>query len=79
MITARLSKKNQISVPSAVRRVLDIGPGDDIAFDIDGETIRLIKPGAIPVYHIDELIAGIDEGNLPEESFDDGPHGEEIL
>ena len=52
----------------------------------DGETVELeVKDGVIrlvptkPYYTLEELLAGITPENQPDEIFDDGPHGEEML
>lgn len=50
--TAKLSSKNQITVPAEVRQLLGIGPGDRIAFEIcDGE----VSVSAAPQLTVDDL------------------------
>ena len=46
---SKLTKKYQATVPAAVRKKLHLNAGDVIAFEIDGDTIRLRKeqPGDI--------------------------------
>jgi len=46
MITAKISSKNQIGVPKAVRQHLDVGKGDELVFEIkdDHIAVRALKP-----------------------------------
>ncbi len=64
-ITAKLSSKNQITVPRDVRKILGIGGGERVVFESDGEGRvilrkhggtdsagcgrRFLKPGRNPV------------------------------
>lgn len=46
MIRSRLTSKGQVTIPIAIRRVLDLHPGDDLVFDrgLNGEVnIRALK------------------------------------
>ena len=40
---------------------------------------HLVVRPALPRYSLDELLAGITPENLPDESFDDAPRGQELL
>lgn len=39
MITGAITSKAQTTLPLAVRRALRVGPGDRIAYEIDGERV----------------------------------------
>jgi antitoxin PrlF len=43
MIVGRITAKAQTTVPLAVRRALELGPGDDIAWDIGDGRVTLTK------------------------------------
>ena len=38
----RVTQKGQVTIPLEVRRALGIGPGSDVAFELDGRGARLI-------------------------------------
>ena len=46
MISAKISSKNQIGVPKAVRQHLGVGGGDRLVFEIkeDYITVRALRP-----------------------------------
>jgi len=81
LITAKLSRKYQAVVPLAVRQLLEIGPGDEIAYEIEGDAVTLKKIGSNnpSAYKINDLVSAITPDNLPEDNFDDGPSGTELL
>jgi antitoxin PrlF len=39
MIVGRLTSKSQTTVPRAVRAALDLAPGDDLMWDIEGDRV----------------------------------------
>jgi antitoxin PrlF len=43
MITSRLTTKAQTTVPQAVRTVLGVRAGDELAYEIDGDRVILTK------------------------------------
>ncbi len=51
--TAKLSSKNQITVPAEVRQVLGIGPGDRILFEIAED--KKVTLRAVPRLTVSEL------------------------
>ncbi len=58
MIFSRLTSKAQTTVPQAVRNALGVGPGDDLAYEIMGDSVRLTKARPVerddPFVHFDE-------------------------
>jgi AbrB family looped-hinge helix DNA binding protein len=41
MQTSKISRKSQVSLPKGVRDALGAGPGDIIAYEIEGAVVRL--------------------------------------
>ncbi len=79
MITARLSSKNQAVVPAAVRKHLEIHSGDTIAFEIEGDSVRLSRVSdPTHKYSLEKLIDQITPKNL-HDTWEDAPRGEELL
>ena len=50
MITSRLSSDGQTNVPQSVRAALDLRPGDDLSWRIEGDHVILGK-AALPSGH----------------------------
>ena len=73
MPISKLTKKYQATIPKPVRKILRLDSGDSIAFDIDGEIVRLRK--ALP---LDLEFAKALEGTLSEWSgeADDEAYGD---
>lgn len=59
--TSKLTRKYQATIPEAVRKVLGVGAGDTIAFDVEGQAVGVRK--ARPV---DLAFAHALEGTLTE-------------
>lgn len=58
---------------------IQAGIVEGTAVEIDVEDDQLIVRPALPRYSLDELIAGITPKNIPDDSFDDTPRGQELL
>ena len=43
MITSKLTTKAQTTLPRAVRSALGVGPGDDLAYTIEGDVVTLSR------------------------------------
>jgi antitoxin PrlF len=41
MQTSKLSSKSQVTLPKEVRAALGAGPGDTIAYEVEGNIVRL--------------------------------------
>jgi AbrB family looped-hinge helix DNA binding protein len=41
LISAKLSDKSQLTLPSAVRKTLAVAPGDRLLFVVEGETVSI--------------------------------------
>ena len=48
MITSKLTSKAQTTIPLAVRNALRLGPGDELAYAIEGERVVLTKSTKAP-------------------------------
>jgi len=48
MITSRLTRKAQTTIPLPVRNALRLDPGDELAYTIDGERVILTKAMRAP-------------------------------
>lgn len=42
-VAARMTTKGQLTVPKSVREALDIGPGDDVVFRVEGRRAIMSK------------------------------------
>jgi antitoxin PrlF len=43
MITSKLTSKAQTTIPQPVRAALQLEPGDEVTYEIDGERVILTK------------------------------------
>jgi AbrB family looped-hinge helix DNA binding protein len=59
--TSKLTKKYQATIPEPVRRVLQLKAGDAVAFDIEGDSIKLRKARSVDLAFAHSL-----EGTLSE-------------
>ena len=41
--TSTVSTKGQITIPIAIRRLLEISPGDAVLYEVEGKKVRLKK------------------------------------
>jgi antitoxin PrlF len=48
MITSKLTRKAQTTIPLPVRNALRLAPGDELAYAIDGERVILSKAARAP-------------------------------
>lgn len=39
----RVTSKGQVTIPQAIRGRLGIQPGSEVAFEVDGEAVRIVK------------------------------------
>jgi len=48
MIRSRLTTKSQTTIPRPVRAALNLGPGDEVSYEIDGAQVILRKAEGPP-------------------------------
>ena len=70
---SKLTKKYQATVPEAVRKKLNLGAGDMIAFEIDADTIILRKARPIDIEYSNALVPTLSEweSQNDEEAYND--------
>lgn len=56
--TSKLTKRNQTTLPTAVRTFLGLSGGEEIGYIIEGAEVRLVNASAIQE-HEDPIVAGI--------------------
>jgi antitoxin PrlF len=44
LIASKLTARSQTTIPSGVREVLGVGPGDQLGYVIEGAEVRLVNP-----------------------------------
>ncbi len=59
---ATLSSKGQITIPAEIREALQLREGDKVAFELEGDQVRLAPQGSGSVV---ERTAGALRSNLP--------------
>ena len=59
--TSKLTKKYQATVPEVVRKSLKLNAGDVIAFEIEGEIIKLRKARSIDIEFSSSLVPTLSE------------------
>ncbi len=42
----RITSKGQVTIPAEIREAAGLMPGTDVAFEFDGQTVRIVKAGA---------------------------------
>ncbi len=70
---SKLTSKFQATIPSAVRKALDLRAGDAIAFDVEKGGIRVRKAGKIDIQWAGALEGTLNEWNSEE---DDEAYGD---
>ncbi|WP_295449356.1 type II toxin-antitoxin system PrlF family antitoxin [uncultured Thiodictyon sp.] len=59
MITSKLTRKAQTTIPQPVRAALDLREGDEIAYRLDGERVVLTK--VAPAHPVDDPFRTFEE------------------
>ena len=70
---SKLTKKYQATVPKAVRKKLQLNAGDAVAFEIDGDIIKLRKATPIDIEFSSALVPTLSEWDSQndEEAYSD--------
>jgi AbrB family looped-hinge helix DNA binding protein len=59
--TARLTRKHQTTIPSRVRKALDLHAGELVAFDVEGTEVRLRKATPVDLHFAGALAETLSE------------------
>jgi antitoxin MazE len=74
---ARWGNSLALRLPRPIANQAGIAEGT--AVEIDVVDNQLVIRLALPRYSLDDLLAGITPENIPDDSFDDAPRGQELL
>ncbi len=74
---ARWGNSLAVRLPRQVADAAGLAEGTTVELEVTDGVIRLVPTRRR--YSLDELLARITPENLPDESFDDRPHGRELL
>ena len=67
MLASKVSSKGQITIPKKVRQTLGAGPGDMVAYELQGQTVTLRKIEPLDLAFHDALSKTLDEWMTPED------------
>lgn len=62
-VLASVTKRGQVTIPSEVRRLLGITPPQKVAFEIDGNDVRLVSAGP----SLKEVFGAVRPSSKPED------------
>jgi len=70
---AKITSKSQTTVPKEVRQALGVSSGDTLAFEIDGDAVRVRKETPLDVGYLQSVEQTLSEWESPEdcEAYDD--------
>ncbi|MGH7624668.1 MAG: type II toxin-antitoxin system PrlF family antitoxin [Gemmatimonadaceae bacterium] len=54
MVTSKVTARSQTTLPTAVREVLNLDPGERLGYIIEGNEVRLVNASAVE--HVDPVI-----------------------
>jgi len=66
VVFSRISSKAKTTVPSAVRKALNAGPGDALAYQVEGSHVTVTKAAGLDVTYLKSV-----ESSLAEEWLSD--------
>jgi AbrB family looped-hinge helix DNA binding protein len=67
MKTSRVSTKGQITIPAGIRSALGVGPGDLVAYELEGNKVRLRKVEPFDAAYHAAVAETLQEWNSPED------------
>jgi antitoxin PrlF len=68
MTYARLTSKGQVTVPKEVRQRLHLEPGDVLAYEVEGDAVRVSKVQRFDAAWHQALATTLEEWNSPEDN-----------
>lgn len=66
-----------LRLPKEIAAELRVDEGTTVDIEVERGVLKVAP--AKPRYSLDELLKGIEPGNIPDASLDDGPKGWELL
>lgn len=67
MKVSRVSAKGQVTIPAGIRSALGVGPGDLIAYELEGDRVRLRKVEPFDAAYHAAVAETLQEWNSPED------------
>ena len=67
MRTSTLTSKGQVTIPAAIRKAMDVEPGDLIAYEIQGKIAKLKKIQPFDALFHSAIAETLEEWNSPED------------
>ena len=67
MILAKITSKGQVTVPKAVRQKLQLAAGDTLAYDIEGDSVRIRKVKSFDLGWHQAVTGTLEEWTTPED------------
>lgn len=73
MNVSKISIKGQVTIPAIIRKAMDVRPGDLIAYELEGKTVKLKKIEPFDTAYHTAIAETLEEWNSPEdeEAFND--------
>lgn len=66
---SRLSPKSQVTIPMEVRKILKLQPGDEVIYDVSGDSVKLRKARTLDLEFLRSQESQLAEWN---DGLDDG-------
>ena len=72
-LVSKLSSKGQVTIPAVIRTAMSLKPGDFIAYELNGKTVKLKKIEPFDAAYHAAVAETLEEWNSPEdeEAFSD--------
>jgi antitoxin PrlF len=67
MNISKISTKGQVTIPANIREALGIEPGDLIAYELQGKTVKLKKIEPFDAAYHSAIAETLEEWNSPED------------
>ena len=67
MYISKISAKGQVTIPSKIRSAMGTGPGDLIAYELEGKTVRLKKVEPFDAAYHAAVAETLEEWHSPED------------
>ena len=73
MNASKISTKGQVTIPAGIRKAMGVEPGDLIAYELQGKTVKLKKIDPFDAAYHQAIAETLEEWKSPEddEAFND--------